>query len=291
MPSLRNSLTQYPYLKKLALLAADASLAAYARLLRIFRYIDFPVPPAHVMRGTSSRTIRHYFESGLNTASPIYTATMEHGLSLYQPATVLDFGCGAGRQLLHFARNFKAIELHACDISYESIDYIQRAFPQVQAYTNNFDPPLKYDADTFDMIYSVSIFSHLEPRHKNDWLAELYRVTKPGGLVLPTILGRQALAVREAQGYPLDLKLIRNEMAEQGLSFIPNKPQAESQKQKLGRLAKGIGVTGDYGKIFYSPKFVEQHFGCCGFEVEAVIPGVIDHFQDLLVLRKPGNLT
>src|SRR5579863_5023887 len=75
-------------------------------LLRAMGVIDFPVPPNSRMRGTSSNTIRHYYESGLTTTLPIITAAYIEGLDLRASAEVLDFGCGVGRQLLHFKRNY-----------------------------------------------------------------------------------------------------------------------------------------------------------------------------------------
>src|SRR5579863_1900667 len=74
--------------------------------LRATGVVDFPVPPNSRMRGTSSHTIRHYYESGLTTTLPIITAAYIEGLDLRASAEVLDFGCGVGRQLLHFKRNY-----------------------------------------------------------------------------------------------------------------------------------------------------------------------------------------
>ena len=80
----------------------DKYQAVKVALLRAMGVIDFPVPPNSRMRGTSSSTIRHYYESGLTTTLPIVTAAYIEGLDLRSPAEVLDFGCGVGRQLLHF---------------------------------------------------------------------------------------------------------------------------------------------------------------------------------------------
>jgi SAM-dependent methyltransferase len=150
-------------------------------LLRAMGVIDFPVPPNSRMRGTSSNTIRHYYESGLTTTLPIITAAYVEGLDLRASAEVLDFGCGVGRQLLHFKRNYPNLKLHACDVNNRSIEFIQSAYPSVESYTSKFLPPLEYPNLKFDLIYSVSIFSHLNIRDHELWLQELARITRAGG--------------------------------------------------------------------------------------------------------------
>ena len=89
-------------LKTIAKAFLDKYEAVKVVLLRAIGVVDFPVPPNSRMRGTSSSTIRHYYESGLTTTLPIVTAAYIEGLDLRSSAEVLDFGCGVGRQILHF---------------------------------------------------------------------------------------------------------------------------------------------------------------------------------------------
>ena len=56
-------------------------------------------------------------------------------------------------------------------------------------------PPLRFDDETFDLVYSLSIFSHLSADMVDAWLGELTRVTKPAGLVIVTFHGDKALRV------------------------------------------------------------------------------------------------
>jgi len=98
----------------------------------------------------------------------------------------LDFGCGIGR-ILQFLGDKRG--LSACDVYVPAVDYVQSSFSEVEAYTNPLMPPIKYEDDRFDLIYSFSVFSHLERDVEEAWLAELGRVTKPGGLLLLTVHG------------------------------------------------------------------------------------------------------
>ena len=154
-------------LKTLAKASLDKYQSVKVTLLRAMGVVDFPVPPNSRMRGTSSNTIRHYYESGLTTSLPIMTAAYIEGLNLRASADVLDFGCGVGRQLLHFKRNFPNLKLHACDVNNRSIEFMRSAYPNVDSYTSEFLPPLKYPDLKFDLIYSVSIFSHINIRDQS----------------------------------------------------------------------------------------------------------------------------
>ena len=97
------------FLKTIGKAGLDQYQVVKVAFLRAIGVIDFPVPPNSRMRGTSSNTIRHYYESGLTTTLPIITAAYIEGLDLRAPAAVLDFGCGVGRQLLHFEKNYPAL--------------------------------------------------------------------------------------------------------------------------------------------------------------------------------------
>jgi 8-oxo-dGTP diphosphatase len=45
-------------------------------------------------------------------------------------------------------------------------------------------PPLPYAESSFDLVYGVSVFTHLSEEHQRAWLPELRRILKPGGLLL-----------------------------------------------------------------------------------------------------------
>ncbi len=165
----------------------DVYFAGKVALLRALGIVDFPVPPNSRLRRTSSLTLRHYYESGLTTMMPILTAARMFGVDLDQPVNVLDFGCGVARQLLQLTRNYPNAHAYACDANPDNVKHVKQAFPKVDAYANPFDPPLKYEDNTFDLIYSVSTFSHFSPVDARLWLNELIRVTKPGGLLCLTI--------------------------------------------------------------------------------------------------------
>jgi SAM-dependent methyltransferase len=50
-------------------------------------------------------------------------------------------------------------------------------------------PPLSLESASFDLIWALSVFTHLTDASLA-WLAELHRLLKPGGLLIATYMGR-----------------------------------------------------------------------------------------------------
>src|SRR5580658_313172 len=162
-------------------------------ILRLMGVIDFPVPPNSNMRKTSSKTIKEYVESSLTTYAPIVTMARFYGIKFDRSTKVLDFGCGVGRQLMPMTRYFPDAQYFAVDVDPSSIEFIRQNYATVHAGVNGFMPPLKFADKEMDLVYAVSTFSHFDLPTQKAWLTELFRITKPGGLVLLTIEGKRAL--------------------------------------------------------------------------------------------------
>jgi SAM-dependent methyltransferase len=116
---------------------------------------------------------------------------------------VLDFGCGVGRILRHFATEARETRLFAaCDIDAPSAAWL------AENYGDRFDvhhtaelPPLPWADGTFDLIYAGSVFTHLTDAWAQ-WLAEVHRLLAPRGLAFITLISG-AFAERQT-GEPWD---------------------------------------------------------------------------------------
>lgn len=107
---------------------------------------------------------------------------------LERPLSALDFGCGSGRIMRWFLQEHE-LSLTGCDIHRPTIEWMRSAYPEeVQLYCNDPEPPLPEAAETFDLVYCGSVFSHLPDWAP--WLLELRRVLKPGGILVASIHGR-----------------------------------------------------------------------------------------------------
>lgn len=107
----------------------------------------------------------------------------------------LDFGIGCGRTARHFYRSLGKIELHGCGVDRHSIEWLYNNVPFIIPVNSNKTPPLSCENDYFDVIYSVSVFSHLNEQAFRDWICELARITVSGGKIIFTIHGNHALSV------------------------------------------------------------------------------------------------
>ena len=274
-----------PFLfKKIAKFFIDKAQWIEVKFLTAFGVIDFKVPPNSSMRESSSTNIRHYYESGLTTTLPIVTAAYIEGLDLRQPAEVLDFGCGVGRQLLQLARRYPKLNLHACDVNGRSIAYLKRAYPKIDSYANEFSPPLKFSDSKFDLILSVSIFSHLSIKDNPIWLKELARVTRPGGLCCLTILGSHAMGLHAGPSASDQ----RKQLEEQGFLF-QNYERPDFQRAAAELWDKGNTlqlIKEEYGNTYLSERFIRENWDNGDFELRQFIPGIIDQQQDLVVLKR-----
>jgi SAM-dependent methyltransferase len=101
----------------------------------------------------------------------------------------LDFGCGAGRTLRHFLHEAEVAEVWGCDIHAASIDWLEANLcPPLHCFRSDLTPPLPIDEGYFDVIWAMSVFTHLGDEWA-DWLVEMTRVLAPGGLLVATYLG------------------------------------------------------------------------------------------------------
>ena len=107
----------------------------------------------------------------------------------FEGKRVLDFGCGAGRTLRHFLDEAAVAEIYGCEIDAPSVAWLEANLsPPLHVFRNEEAPPLPLEADSFDLIWAISVFTHLTD-HWADWLLEHHRLLRDGGLLIATILG------------------------------------------------------------------------------------------------------
>ena len=103
---------------------------------------------------------------------------------------ILDFGCGAGNVLRHFGDEARQGEVWGCDIDLESVAWLREHLsPPFRIFAVPTDETkLPTPDDHFDLIYAISVFTHLAENWAG-WLLELHRTLSPDGLIMATFLG------------------------------------------------------------------------------------------------------
>ncbi|MCP5416037.1 MAG: class I SAM-dependent methyltransferase [Chromatiaceae bacterium] len=188
---------------------------------------------------------------------------------------ILDFGCGVGRVILPLHFNYD-LDIHGCDIDRTAIEYLSKVVPGSDIYVNNFEPPLKYADGYFDVVYSVSIWTHLNPRLQAIWLNEIQRVTKPGGLVLISTAGFNSLRIRHEKKWELWQGLSKNELKSKGIVYYEY-PWLHSRSNDFP------GVTESYGGSMHTPQYIRKEWSKY-FNVVATKEACISNSQDLTIM-------
>jgi SAM-dependent methyltransferase len=236
-------------------------------------------------RRVGSPTLAAHVEVGRRVAGDIRTILEHAGRPLRPGDRVLDWGCGAGRVALQLLQSDR-LDVRGCDVDHEAIDWLRGAIPdgEQRFQVSGFAPPLPYPDHSFEIVYAVSVFTHLDQGDQLVWLRELARVLAPGGTALLTTAGRHSFERPFWGGMPphtakqLVPKLGRLE--ELGFVFVSYGDQLVSRREKYP------GISGDYGLAFQSENWTRERWGEV-LEIEQVLPAAVGGYQDAVVVTVP----
>jgi SAM-dependent methyltransferase len=158
----------------------------------------------------------------LNQLQAFEFALRAANFSFTKATSILDFGCRTGRLTQHMFELAPQAHITGCDILRDAVEICQSRLPSGQFAVNEWCPPLPFDAESFDLILSYSVFTHLTESNHAAWLKELARVLRPGGFMAHTTHSYAAIA-RMAMFSPAFLEKFELGMA--GDAFMEsNKP-------------------------------------------------------------------
>jgi len=148
------------------------------------------IPPENLRdRVHGSTDIISFLNVGKQCSKDIKSGLMKIDKDLGSFSNILDFGCGCGRTLIWLANNSEASNFYGTDIDADAISWGRNNLKFGSFSVNNPLPPLEYPSETFDLIYAISILTHLDEEYQFRWLSELKRITKPKGILILTIHG------------------------------------------------------------------------------------------------------
>lgn len=220
-------------------------------------------PPLDMCTRIGSPTHQDFWDIGLDVRRTIIRSLPPEWS--FTNKRVLDFGCGPGRVLRHFAPEAGTAEFWGCDIDLPSVMWLNRHLsPPFRVFQNTEQPTLPLDSNSFDLVYGMSVFTHLNATW-NPWLMELRRILRPGAYAFLTFLNR--LPYEFAYGVPFP-------------------------KEKVGMLVKHPSQPWDHGgpSVFISPEWLIENWGGI-FDIEFIALEGLHGFQSIALLRKPPSHT
>jgi len=235
--------------------------------------IALPVPPKTLRTLVGPDPgIEGFLATGQRSVNDLKRALESVNRTLESFESVLDFGCGCGRQIRWLADIPKPCRLHGTDVYVSAIRWNRRHLHFAEFESNGFYPPLPYPDGKFDLIYAISVFTHLNENDQSAWIDELRRVASPAAIVVLTTQGHYALdAIRKgflAGSADFAARLNRHgDLSQEGAIFEP--------------YARG----GNYGMTFHDPDYVRARWGQ-RFRIVKFIPKGMDGWQDVTIMEK-----
>lgn len=205
---------------------------------------------------------KKYNRQGHQDACLISKLIQKHHSSV---KTVLDWGCGPARVLRHlssFSEN-STIQFYGSDYNPQTIKWCKKHFAHSQFHQNQLNPPLPFPSHFFDVVYGISVFTHLSEKSHYEWIHELERILKSEGILILTTHGdhfKNVLTPEEEEKYH-EHQLVTRENAREGKRDFAS---------------------------FHPPRFLKEKL-FKNFHILEHIPGsthTIDLKQDVWVLKK-----
>ena len=134
---------------------------------------------------------REFFETGRNEIDKVLGYVQSLGLHLDATAPVLDFGCGVGRLTRALTRHFT--ECWGVDISPTMIELakeLNKSNLHCRFYVNQTAKLQRFADAYFGFVYTSIVLQHIERKYAENYIKELMRVLKPGGIFIFQILDR-----------------------------------------------------------------------------------------------------
>lgn len=149
---------------------------------------EVKLPPDYLIYESFQLHYQNYYTGSIETAKWLTDHFRNH-LDL-KNKRILDWGCGPGRVIRHLPDVIgNGCEYFGTDYNEKSIDWCSKNLTDIHFNKNSLNAQLPYDDNYMDVIYGLSIFTHLSEQLHYDWYNELFRVLKPNGIMFLTTQG------------------------------------------------------------------------------------------------------
>lgn len=210
-------------------------------------------------------------------ADAVARLAAEAGVPIGDGVRVLDFGCSSGRVIRALAAAYPGATLHGCDPNAPAIAWAAEHLPEISFTVSPQRPPLTLADDSLDVAYAISIWSHFNAEPGLQWLAEMARLIRSGGVLIFSTHGFQSIAIRAGRGEAWGGALARaaNDMYTSGFSFF----------NPFGAEGDWGVVDADWGMGFMTPEWLLPRV-LGDWTLEQFHAAALEGDQDVYVLRR-----
>ena len=212
---------------------------------------------------SSLNPIRDYLADGWRTMSELVLLLEEVNHPLLRTKSVLEFASGHGRFTRHLVKALGAERVVANDVVVDSVEFARKTFG-VEGFVSPSVPEQVQWNQQHDLVFVLSLFTHLPASTWSRWLRRIFDMVAPGGVLVFTTHGAEAV---RKQNVTLD---------ENGYFFVAS--------------SESNAIDGpEYGTTFTSEAFVRARIAETLPEARLlkVAERQFWHHQDAIVIEKP----
>jgi SAM-dependent methyltransferase len=222
-----------------------------------------PLPPPEMRRLVAGLDEPCAFlRLGALAAGSVKDTLRQAGAQLDELDAILDFGCGCGRVIRHLS-DLRSTAFHGTDYNERLVGWCKANLPFANFNVNPLEASLPYADESFDLVYGLSVFTHLDESLQRRWLAELLRVLRPGAFLYLTLNGtgqREILDDDERRRFDAGELVLRRPELSGGNMCVSFHPRA----------------------------FLERFFPSDLRLINLIAQGARDSHQDIALLRRAG---
>lgn len=250
---------------------SGATSAPYYTLNVLVSDLSFQMPPTDIAARIGATNQMDYVTLGRSIFRGFERALNKNfGTSFKDYDTILDWGCGSGRVARH---TVKAIGPQTTFVGYDIDSYaVDWSNKNIGGFFKvcSTQPPVGMPDKSVDVLYAYSVFTHLSDENLKIWTEELYRMLRPGGVALVTVLSDRAM-----------------------ISLFPDMPRDSLINWNKGGVYDSLlnaqldtlEVSKDYYRNVWLKRAYMDRLIAGKFEMVDYI-GSFHFYQDLMVLRR-----
>jgi len=174
------------------------------------------LPPDYMIYESFRINYQRYYTESKESSEELVSRFRKH-IDL-DNKKILDWGCGPGRIIRHLPEIIgNNCEFYGSDYNKKTIAWNKKNIKGVHFNNNDLNAILPYEDNFFDVIYGLSVLTHLSKQLHFDWFEELCRVLKKGGILFLTTQGdnfRNKLTSAEIERYDINELIVRGNVLE-----------------------------------------------------------------------------